>query len=137
MSVNVVQLFRQVTLLQLYYFATVGFLILDYLFGVNVRLASLESHPVWRALYYLFCFGCLIAMLWRPTLSQLITTIESLITLSLLIIVMGARVLTYSDVLLDNGTEFITSAEIINFVISGGAAWIAYVRGAVALKQRL
>jgi hypothetical protein len=123
------------SLLRLYYAATALFLLLDYAFGINVRLASLEPFPGWRALYYLFCFGCLGLMLWRPGWSQWIATLESLLTLSMLIIAMGARVMTVSDTLLSTGEGFITSEEIINFIISGGAAWVAYTRGTQAIQR--
>lgn len=124
-------------LLRLYYAATAVFLLLDYVFGINVRLASLEPFPGWRALYYCFCFGCLACMFWRPEWSQWVATLESLLTLSMLIIAMGARVMTVSDTMLSTGTGFITTEEIINFIISGAAAWIAYTRGAQAIYRDL
>lgn len=122
-------------LLRLYYAATAVFLLLDYALGINVRLAPLEAYSDWRALYYLFCFGCLGLMLWRPGWINWIATLESLLTLSMLIISMGARVMTVSDALLSTGEGFITSEEIINFIISGGAAWIAYARGTQAIQR--
>jgi hypothetical protein len=122
-------------LLRLYYAATAVFLLLDYALGINVRMAPLEAYPDWRALYYLFCFGCLGLMLWRPAWTDWIATLESLLTLSMLIISMGVRVMTVSDTLLSNGEGFITSEEIINFMISGGAAWIAYTRGIRAIQR--
>ena len=124
-------------LLRLYYAATAVFLLLDYAFGINVRLASLEPFPGWRALYYLFCFGCLGLMFWRPAWSRWLATLESLLTLSMLIIATGVRVMTVSDTMLSTGHGFITTEEIINFIISGGAAWIAYTRGAKAIHRDL
>ena len=124
-------------LLQLYYAATAIFLLLDYALGINVRLSPLEAYPGWRALYYLFCFGCLGLMVWRPNWSNWIATGESLLTLSMLIISMGARVMTVSDTVLSSGEGFITSEELINFIISGGAAWIAYTRGTQAIQSDL
>ena len=46
-------------MLRFYYVGTAVFLLLDYLFGINVRLASLDAFPGWRAIYYLVCFACL------------------------------------------------------------------------------
>ena len=81
-------------LLRLYYAATALFLFLDYVFGINIRLASLDAFPVWKAIYYVFCFVCL-GLIWRrPLLSHWIGTIESLFTLVLLIVTMGVRVMT-------------------------------------------
>lgn len=123
--------------LRIYYAATALFLLLDYALGINVRLASLAPFPGWRSLYYLLCFGCLGLMVWRPGWTQWIATLESLLTLSMLIIAMGVRVMTVSDTMLTTGAGFITTEEIINFIISGGAAWLAYTRGAQAIQKDL
>ena len=123
------------SVLRLYYAATAVFLLLDYALGINVRMAPLESFPGWRALYYLFCFGCLGLMLWRPAWINWVATLESLLTLSMLIISMGARVMMVSDTLPGGGGSIITAEEIVNFIISGGAAWIAYVRGTQAIHR--
>ncbi len=125
------------TLLRLYYMATAVFLVLDYLFGINIRLAALDAFPVWRAIYYVFCFVCLSLIWWRPLLSRWVGTIESLFTLVLLIVTMGVRVMTYSETILQTGEGFISSEEIINFVLAGGIAWIAYMRGSLAIQNDL
>lgn len=124
-------------MLQIYYAATAVFLVLDYLFGINVRLASLDAFPGWRAFYYAVCFACLGLMLWRPDWSTWVATSESLITLSMLIITMGTRVMTVSDSMLSTGSGFVTTEEVINFVIAGGAAFIAYTRGTWAIQREL
>lgn len=124
-------------MLRLYYAATAVFLLLDYVFGINIRLASLDAMPGWRAFYYVVCFACLGLMVWRPSWSLWVATTESLITLSLLIVTMGVRVMTVSDSLLSTGSGFVTTEEIINFVIAGGAAWIAYTRGTLAIQSEL
>lgn len=124
-------------MLQIYYAATAVFLVLDYLFGINVRLASLDAFPGWRAFYYAVCFACLGLMIWRPVWSTWVATSESLITLSMLIITMGTRVMTVSDSMLSTGSGFVTTEEVINFVIAGGAAFIAYTRGTWAIQREL
>jgi len=126
-----------VKMLRIYYAATAVFLLLDYLFGINVRLASLDTLPGWRAAYYAVCFACLGLMVWRPAWSLWIATIESTITLSMLIISMGTRVFTISDSMLTTGTGFVTTEEVINFVIVGGIAWIAWFRGTQAIQEHL
>ena len=55
--------------LQLYYAATIVFLVLDYGFGVNVRIAGLQGFPALKAGYYLVIFACLGLVLWRPAWS--------------------------------------------------------------------
>lgn len=124
-------------ILRIYYAATAVFLVLDYVFGINIRLASLDTLPGWRASYYVLCFICLGLMVWRPAWSLWVATTESLMTLSMLIISMGMRVMTVSDSMLKTGSGFVTTEEIINFVIAGGAAWIAYTRGTLAIQSEL
>lgn len=117
-----------------YYAATAVFLLLDFALGFNIRLAFLESLPAAKAAYYGVCFTCLGLMLWRPSWSVLISAFESLVTLSALIINMGMRALLVTDRVLETGAGFITMPEIYNFLISGGVAYIAWVKGINRLR---
>jgi hypothetical protein len=121
---------------KLYYAATLIFLLLDYLLGINLRVAFLDAWAGWRAAYYLFCFACLVLIVWRPTLASLVTTTESLITLVALIISMGVRVLNIPDAVLDGGGAVLSAEEIINFAIAGGAAWLGWHRGSLAIRDQ-
>ena len=116
-------------LLVLYYAATVIFLVLDYGFSVNVRIAALEAFPGLRAAYYLAIFACLGLMLWRPAWASAIGVVESTLTLALLIINMWLQIMgfSYSD---DGLTAApVGVAEIINFLLSGSVAYYAWNRG--------
>lgn len=115
-----------------YYAGTVLFLLMDYGFGVNIRLAFLESVPNARLAYYGICFACFALMLWRPAWTTLIGTFESLVTLIALIVAMAARVMVPSDAIFEGTGQFVTIQEIINFVISGSVAYLAWMKG---LKQ--
>jgi hypothetical protein len=115
--------------LRLYYAGTALFLVLDYVAGINVRVAFLDPWPGWRAMYYLFCFACLAVIAWRPILTTLVTTIESLITLSALIISMGTRAMGLSVMVLETGG--------VNFLIAGAAAWLGWFRGMQDLQRSL
>lgn len=124
--------------LRIYYAATAIFLLLDYWFGVNVRVAFLEPWPAWRFFYYLFCFGCLGLMIWKPALTTIVSTVESLITLCALILHMGVRVMSLSSGVLEAGADsFIYTEEILNFLLSGFVAWWGWQRGLTALHQQL
>jgi len=123
-------------ILVLYYAATVVFLILDFALGVNVRVAFLEPLPVARIGYYGVCFACLALMIWRPAWTVLISAFESLVTLSALIISMGMRTLLMTDRVLETGTGFVTMAEIVNFLISGSVAYVAWLRGMTQLRNQ-
>jgi hypothetical protein len=112
-----------------YYAATILFLLLDYGLGVNVRLAALDAYPGYRAFYYLAIFGCFGAMLWRPAWSTAIGVLESLVTLIALIVNMALRSMIVTDAMLESGSGFVTTAEILNFGISGSVAWFSWQRG--------
>lgn len=123
-------------ILVLYYAATVIFVVLDFALGFNIRLAFLESLPMARMAYYAVCFTCLALMLWRPAWTVLISAFESLVTLSALIIGMGMRTLLLTDRMLETGRGVITMPEIYNFLIAGGIAYLAWMKGMKALKGK-
>ena len=123
-------------ILVLYYAATVVFVVLDFALGFNIRLAFLESLPMARIAYYAVCFTCLALMLWRPAWTVLISAFESLVTLSALIIGMGMRTLLLTDRMLETGSGLITMPEIYNFLISGGIAYVAWLKGIKHLQER-
>jgi hypothetical protein len=133
-SVTSTPVTSQVSLLRIYYAATALFILLDYFLNINIRLAALEQEPVWRALYYVFCFVCLGLMYWRPSWSAWIATGESLIILSLLIISMALRVTIVTDEMIEYGRGAVTMSEIANFMIVSGAAYFAYRRGASKIR---
>lgn len=118
-----------------YYAATAIFLLLDYGADINVRVAFLDPWPVARALYYGFCFACLGLMLWRPAWATLIGSFESLVTLVALIFSMAVRVMIPNEALF-SGAGVVSVQEIINFLISGSIAYLAWVRGLRALQRR-
>ena len=121
-------------ILKWYYAGTALFLLLDYLLNINIRIAFLDPWPVARLSYYAFCFACLAVMVWRPAWSAVVGTAESLITLVALILGMGIRVLVPNDAIFEEMVPIVTSEEIINFLISGTAAYFAYVKGMKSLN---
>ncbi len=124
-------MFRPITL---YYAATAVFLLLDYVLNVNLRVAFLESQPLAKALYYAFCFGCLGLMLWRPAWTNFISAAESLTAVSFLILTMGIRVMVVNDAMLESGRSPISIQELVNFAISGGMGYIAYLEAIKLIK---
>jgi hypothetical protein len=120
--------------LPVYYAATAAFLLLDYAFGINVRIAFLDAMPLARALYYVACFACLAAIIWRPSWSAAVGTVESLVTLVALIFGMAVRILVPNDAIFAENAPFVTQQEIINFVISGSVAYYAWTTGLKRLR---
>ncbi|MEL7186776.1 MAG: hypothetical protein AAFN50_10165 [Pseudomonadota bacterium] len=113
----------------LYYAATLVFLVLDYMFNVNLRAAFLEQHDVLRLLYYLFLFGCLWLVLRYPGKAMYVGTTESLVTVVALVASFAVRVLVPTDAMLESGEGVVTGPEIINFLISGLYGYFAYMTG--------
>lgn len=124
-------------ILLLYYAATVVFLLLDYAVSLNVRLAFLESWPMGRAAYYAFCFLCLALMIWRPAWTTLIGAFESLVTLVALIFSMAIRTLVVTDQMIETGTGYVTVEEIVNFMLAGGIAYLAWIKGISKLRDEI
>ncbi len=73
-------------LLALYYWLTPAFWALDALFGANLRAAAFEGHPAWKAIYYLFCLGCGVAIWLRPRWTSLVGMTESTVNIVALIV---------------------------------------------------
>lgn len=119
-----------------YYATTLLFLLLDFGLGVNVRVAFLDAFPVARVGYYGICLACFVLMMWRPALNTLIGTIESLVTLTALIVGMAIRVLIPIDAIFEENAAIVTIQESINFAISGGIAYFAWISGLERLRTR-
>lgn len=117
-----------------YYAASVIFLLLDYVADINIRVAFLEPWPAARAAYYGVCFACLGLMLWRPRWAVLIGSFESLVTLVALILSMAVRVMIPSDAVVGGSAPFVTLQEILNFLIAGSVAYLAWVKGLRAMR---
>ena len=122
--------------LLLYYAATAVFLILDFTVGFNVRLSFLEPYPEARLAYYGICFFCLGMMMWRPAWTELIGAFESLVTLVALIFSMGMRTIVPTDRMLESAGGMVTIQEIINFVLAGSIAYVAWRHGINRLQAR-
>ena len=118
-----------------YYAATAVFLALDYGLGINIRVAFLDEFPGARATYYGICFTCLALMVWRPGWAALIGTFESLVTLIALILSMAVRVVVPNDAIFEENAAIVTVQEIINFLISGSVAYLAWVKGLKSLRN--
>ena len=107
-----------------YYASTALFVLLDFLVGLNLRLAFLDQYTGARLAYYVFCFGCFLAM-WRlPRWTGVIAAVESMIALAALIIDFWTRIFAMPAIVIDGGQP-LTFEEVANFMLSGGAAYIA------------
>ena len=67
------------TIPKFYYYITPLFILLDYFGGLSVRVAVLDSMPMYKNLYYGFCIFCGISMHFRPQFSAVVALFESTI----------------------------------------------------------
>ncbi len=121
--------------MQAYYLATALFFLLDITAGLNIRISFFEHSPMLKWTYYAVCMGLAGLMLWQPALTTLISVIESLVVVTSLTLTMGMRTMRISEAAFEGGS-FVTMEEIFNFLISGGIAYFAWVRGVQELRGR-
>ena len=118
-----------------YYAATALFLVLDLGFGLSLRVSFLDAHDGWRFVYYGLCFACFFAIIFRPQWALAVTALESLATMVMLILSFWLRILPTGDTR-DVGSPAVTTSEVVNFLISGGVAWLAWSRSVSAIAGR-
>ena len=120
-----------------YYGATILFLILDFLVGFNIRVSFLADLPGWRLTWYGFCGLCFFSI-WRfPNWTNVIAATESMLNLAGLILAMDSRVMAPSARVLDTGVPSVSPGEILNFLVSGMAAYLALWLRSRKFKPRI
>ena len=116
-------------LIRFYYAGTVVFLLLDFLFNLNVRIAFLEGHAGLRAAYYGICFVCLALVIWRPAWTAIVGAFESLVSLVALILSFGIRAIFVTDAMIEGTQPFVSVQEVVNFLLAGTIGYLAWMRG--------
>ena len=71
---------------RLYFYITPLFILLDFIFGINVRVSALETMPTYKNLYYGFCILCGICMYIIPRYSAIVALLESSINIMMLVL---------------------------------------------------
>jgi len=69
-----------------YFYITPAFILLDYCLGLNIRVAALDSMPLYKNLYYGFCVLCGISMFIIPRYSAIVALFESIINSIMLVL---------------------------------------------------
>ena len=116
-------------LLQYYYLATPTFIVMDAVFGANIRVAALEHYPFLKYAYYLVCIGCGVVMRVEPRLSPVTALIESSVNIFLLVLGLLAP---YYHLISQLSSERMVEADVItsqlvtNFIISGTVWGISF-----------
>lgn len=124
-----------------YYIATPLFLVLEFAFGFDLRVSSFISNPAWRIMYYLFCFGCMGIILWRPGYTIGVGILESSVNLVFLFVGAALRWMFPFTWISEGGEEIlwldnpVTVMDVMNFVLVGTILIICFHRW-VALAGR-
>ncbi|MEJ2647552.1 MAG: hypothetical protein P8016_03970 [Sedimentisphaerales bacterium] len=119
---------------KLYYSITPAFILLDYIWGINIRVSVLDNYQLYKGLYYGFCILCGVIIFLIPRSSPFVALIESIIIL--MMIVLGIfmpyiQSLRESFDILNDDFEKIcmTSEHVINFVLAGLIAVFTFHKG--------
>jgi hypothetical protein len=114
-----------------YYYATPLFILLDYLAGINVRIAALDAMPLYKNLYYGFCILCAVCIYIFPRYSPVVALLESAINYMLMILLLimpYIRCLMEEDILGQGWqtVEALNAEHILNLTFAGIVAVLAF-----------
>jgi len=123
-----------------YYYITPLFILLDYFGGISVRVAVLDSMPMYKNLYYGFCIFCAVSVYFRPQFTAVITLFES--TIIVLITVLSVflpyvQFITQVDDVLNENWDILnafTVPKIVNLMLAGTMAIVAFYGSIDALR---
>jgi hypothetical protein len=110
---------------KLYYAVTPVFILLDYFWGINIRVAILDSEPLYKGFYYGFCILCGVAVYFIPRYSSVVAVFESAIILVMTALgpfILYARAISQMDDVLNTDLEaigLVGPEHVVNFVLVG------------------
>ena len=110
---------------KIYFALTPAFILLDYVVGVNIRVAVLDSYPMYKGFYYAFCILCGIITFSLPRFSPVIALFESIAIYMMTILSVFTpylQLVKHTDDILDINFQFeniMTPPYITNLVLAG------------------
>ncbi len=110
---------------RLYYIITPLFILLDYFWGINIRVAILDSEPLYKGLYYGFCVLCGVVVFVVPQCARVVTLFESSIIFVMTVIglfIPYARAISQMDDILNSDIStacIVEPPHIVNLVLAG------------------
>ena len=119
-----------------YYYLTPLFILLDYFGVTNVRVAALDSMPVYKNLYYGFCIVCGIVVFFSPRCSLIVGLFESVINIIVTVVILFLpyiHFVKHADDILTIELPFAAGVEVQcigNILIAGMIAVISF-RGCI------
>ncbi len=129
---------KVLSIIKAYYWATPLFLLLDLLWGIDVRVSAFIYHPVYKGIYYVFCFVCMAIVVWKPGASALVGLIESSINTAILCVGMMLSVYLMGDLAIEEMESFspVTGERVINFILAGSICVCSFRRNVSAIGRR-
>ncbi|MBN2182789.1 MAG: hypothetical protein JW715_12835 [Sedimentisphaerales bacterium] len=113
---------------RLYYIITPVFILLDYFWGINVRVAILDSEPLYKGLYYGFCVLCGVFVFVIPQSARVVILFESSIIFVMTVIglfIPYARAIAQMDDILNSDiltAGIVEPPHIVNLVLAAGVS---------------
>ena len=109
-------------ILSMFYYLTPIFILMDYVFNFNIRIAGLDGFGTYKKFYYMFCLICAFLIYRFDGYSLIVGFFESILNLLILFIGFLLPYFRYASLIADGNFEevsFYNSHMIINFMISG------------------
>lgn len=126
---------------KLYYAIIPVFILLDYFWGINIRVAILDSEPLYKGLYYGFCIFCGVIVYIIPWCSSIVTLVESVIIIVMTILgvfIQYARTITQTDDILNTDFEtigLVGPEHVVNLCLIGVIATCTFKKSLVELED--
>ncbi len=110
-----------------YYYITPLFILLDYIWGINVRVNVLDSTLLYKNFYYGFCILCGVGMYIVPQCSAVVALFESTINFAMAVFSLFLPYVQhlYADDVLSADWEVagaLSIERIVNLVLAGSVA---------------
>jgi len=125
-----------------YFYITPLFILLDYIWGVNVRVSALGSIPGYKNLYYVFCILCGVCMYFVPRYSAVVTLFESIINFGMIvfsIFMPYIQNMIYAEDILNadfkSMEEAINTQSIVNLVIVGSFVVLTFHKSIQTIQE--
>lgn len=117
---------------KLYYTITPLFILLDYVWNINVRVAVLDSAPLYKGLYYGFCILCGVVIYIVPQCTSVVALVESAIIFTMTVLsvfVPYVQTIVQIDDILNSeiqNVSIVNVPHIVNLVLAGGMAALTF-----------
>lgn len=118
-----------------WYWLTPVFVVLDWLFDLNWRVAGLDEPPL-RAVYYLGCLVCACLISWRPATAPWVGLAESVINFTLLIVGVWLSLVAAPAAIADSQPiQVMTLGRLVNFLLVGTILVLSFNRSIAAMRR--